>query len=259
MKTIRKIGMALFAVLMSVNFTSCDKENDDSVGGGSSNQSGKKLVKVMEYDGSGDMQTKFEFKYNQAGNVSEFTESYIDNGKWVKEAINISWNSNKSLTLTNEEDEELEVLLSYGKFTRWGSCNFTYNEDGFLKRIEDKDGFSTYTIAYTWDGNYLYSIDYQEKYNNTTNDWTESVRYGDKTCKGFLPIFGESMGIPEFGLFMAMPELVGIKTINLPTKINGKFATTFDYKLDADGYVTKCTVEELSVEPEQTLYEFVWE
>ena len=257
MKIIRKIGMALFAVLMSVNFTSCNKDNDDSVGGDSSNQSGKKLVKVMEYDGSGEeLEAKYEFKYNQAGNVVEYTEGYFDDGKWQKETGKVSWNSNGSITLTSEgEEEALVVALSDGRITSWGSWyNFTYDEKGFVKTFVCESQLESYSRAYTWDDSYLFSIDYQSEYYGT-----ESVHYGNKACKGFLPVFGKYVDIPEIGLFMAMPELVGVKTTNLPTKINGNFSTTFDYQLDAAGYVTKCTVEELSVEPKKALYEFVWE
>ena len=259
MKTIRKFGMALLAVLVCVNFTSCSTDDD---GGSPSNQSGKekKLIELKKYDASREeLKMMYDFKYNQTGKVSEFTESYIDNREWVKETINISWDSNKSITLTSEEDEPSVATLSNGKISQWESCNFTYNEDGFLKRIEDEDGYSIYTQLYTWNNDYLYSIDYQEEYGQTTNKWTESIRYGNKTCKGFLPIWGENVGISEFGLFIAMPELVGVKTVNLPTEISGKFSTTFEYKFDADGYVTRCTVKEHGVEEEQTIYEFVWE
>lgn len=249
--------MFVLGVLM-MPIVSCDKDTGGD-GGAPSNQPNneKKLVRVMEYDGSGEeLEAKYEFKYNQAGNVVEYTEGYFDDGKWQKETVKVSWSSNESITLTSEgEEETLVVALSDGRITSWGSWyNFTYDEKGFVKTFVCESQLESYSIAYTWDDSYLFSIDCHGDYARA-----ESVHYGNKACKGFLPVFGKYVDIPEIGLFMAMPELVGVKTTNLPTKINGNFSTTFDYQLDAAGYVVKCIVKDDSVEPRQTLYEFVWE
>ena len=68
MKTFRMIGMALMAVLMSVNFTSCSNEDEDSETQPSNE---KKLARVMRYEQDGGTMT-IDFKYDKKGNVTCF-------------------------------------------------------------------------------------------------------------------------------------------------------------------------------------------
>ena len=75
----------------------------------------------------------------------------------------------------------------------------------------------------------------------------------------------------DFGLFIAHPELIGIKTKNLPNKIIGindngnKDIYSIDYTFTNDGYIESCTIQDdyyynnnLS-SSETTIVTFTWE
>ena len=60
---------------------------------------------------------------------------------------------------------------------------------------------------------------------------------------------------------MIHPELVGMEMTNLPSKIfAGNTTMTYEYELDAEGYVVGCSVhEENNNYSSDYYYEFVWE
>ena len=67
-------------------------------------------------------------------------------------------------------------------------------------------------------------------------------------------------------LFNAHPELVGARITYLPSNMTStNERTTFDYELDADGYIKSCTIVEEEYHGEKwyaykpDTYEFVWE
>ena len=68
-------------------------------------------------------------------------------------------------------------------------------------------------------------------------------------------------------IFMAQPELIGIRSNSLPTKIiNNDLRETYsfnDYDFDSEGYVTRCTVSgEWQTDGSSFcnyIYKFIWE
>ena len=71
MKTFRMIGMALMAVLMCVNFTSCS-EDDDPTGVKNENGidvGGKKLVKIVDKSEDGYYSETYTFSYDDKGRL----------------------------------------------------------------------------------------------------------------------------------------------------------------------------------------------
>ena len=92
-----------------------------------------------------------------------------------------------------------------------------------------------------------------------------SYIYDNKTCNGSFPLFYEYAGWDdELYIFMAQPELIGIKTKNLPKMIiDDPYTYTFEYEFDQDNYITSCTMnKEYYGEygySKEYYYEFVWE
>lgn len=257
MKTIRKIGMALFAVLMSVNFASCSKDEDDPM-----NQSNneKKLVRVMEYYDDKSLACIYEFLYNKQEKVIEtnYTSRDCYSDPWETKTTKFIWNSNKSITVI-EDGVEGNVQLSNGRINELGAYSFSYNKDGKINKFEEKGDYFNSTIAYTWQDGKLSLFDYQ----SGSFGYSNSIRYSNNQCKGFFPLFGKVVRLELHCLFIAHPELVGAKTNYLPSKISSddiSHTYTFNYELDSEGYMNRCTLLELfEGEYYTTYYEFVWE
>ena len=293
MKTIRKIGMALMAVLMSVNFTSCSNEDEDSETQPSNK---KKLARVMRYEQDGGTMT-IDFKYDKKGNVVKAAIWHRHNnyGEWREEVDTIEyvWDSNKSITwdcvinvdynlnpwkgtynctlndsrITDiTHDNHSKPGFIYGVMEKF---YYRYNEDGHINEYGDFENGTIHRI-YTWNNNQL------ERFKVGSNAITFS--YNNQTCKSFFPLLidysyiGFWYGMKEWQLvgdyiFMAQPELIGIRSNSLPTKIiNNDLGETYsfnDYDFDSEGYVTRCTVSgEWQTDGSSFcnyIYKFIWE
>ena len=66
--------------------------------------------------------------------------------------------------------------------------------------------------------------------------------YGESCEKGYYPLIPYFMGYrspTEMMLFMAHPEITGMRTKQLPTRMGG---ITFTYEFDKEGYISKLGV-----------------
>lgn len=280
MKTFRMIGMALAAILMCVNLASCDEDDDESReastnttnnGGNGDNDSNggnseKRLAKVMIYDlevGSKVLDESYEFVYGSNGNVVKTIEGYYDDGSWQTDIYEYKWNSNKSFTLQWDEEEADEFILEEGKVVKRINVDkgdeevittyFDY-EKGYIKEFRhfseiegNPDENESWISSFSWVGGRLSSV-YDEGEMTT-------FLYSDQTCKrGFFPLFSDFIeDIESFSIFMAHPELVGLRTTQLPSEMTGA-DITFKYEFDSEGYVIGCT--EFG---EDVYYSFFWE
>lgn len=276
----------LFAVLVSVNLTSCNSDDEnDSVGEDSQTEKPvreKKLVRVVSYDVE-DSREKLddilEFIYDTKGNVVEILEKYDDGDSYSCKYV---WDSNKSITCT-WDDEYVKYSLHNGKISNVEECFYSWHtgqpklDEDFYRLTYDKDGnLMEYWAKYneedeyeleerlTWDNGRL---SFYEDYNSLI-----TLRYSDKTCKGFFPLLYEYVNCDDY-LFMAQPELVGIKMSYLPSKIiDGNCTISFECELDTEGYVGSCAVNKYysydhdyngdgrdDYNSYDYLYEFVWE
>ena len=252
MKTFRKIGMALFAILMSTNFVSCDKDENSTI----QSSEEKKLIKMSTrsvYDnvdeGNDDV---YDYKYSQDGRISEIHISYYSNGEEIDEDIyKYNWHSKDSMTVTLNGELIDCFYFSNGKIIR--NIEYFHNREYFNQFTYNNDGplnsYSTWTS--TWSNDKLLQ----------SNDYY--IRYSDTTCKGFFPLFCAHIG-PGGELFVAHPEFVGLKTTYLPTELGDKLDKyTFSYEFDTDGYVVSCTIthDEFHGGHYSSTYgyEFVWE
>ena len=96
------------------------------------------------------------------------------------------------------------------------------------------------------------------------DDEEGKLTYGKTCSKGYHPFIATMIGAGEYQvLFMAHPEIAGMRTSQLPQSItwthtdnySGKTDSstyTFTYEFDKEGYISK-------INSEYSTYTFVWE
>ncbi|MBR4848075.1 MAG: DUF4595 domain-containing protein [Bacteroidaceae bacterium] len=279
MKTFRMIGMALMAVLMCVNFTACSEDDPTDEEGSSTTQPNneKKLVGMSSH--SERINDVYDFKYSKDGRISEIQTDYVRSYEQGIVIYKYNWHSKDSMTVTRDGELARSFYLSNGKIIRQIDYDtesapedfyyFEYDNEGHIKEYEfiDDEHFNN-TKTYTWGNDKLLRCGINHINNYFSYSSTIYIRYSSTTFKGIFPLFCENVGLGQDDLFMVHPELVGARTIYLPTEIGGENEDekyTFSYEFDTDGYVTSCTVIEYDhrsgswLPAETYVYNFVWE
>ena len=237
MKTLRTLGMAFTAILMTMGFAACS--DDDNEGGqpGTPGTSGKQLVWFREGGSDSD----------------DIVDMHYDNDGWLSTAYS---------NLGREDDIMYRYESDGGKYTiatsYWSdggiACEFTF--DNLLRRIDgepceyDAEGHLTSCGDYTfvWEGGNIVRCD--DGY-----DTVEYTYYTDMENKS--PVYPDPLAETLEDFFIqAHPQLLGTWCKNLvKTEDRYGYVTTWEYTLDADGYVTAVK------EPDSDTYEleYKWE
>ena len=241
MKTLRFIGMALFAILMCVNLASCSSSGDDPTeekeeGGVVVNS--KKIIKMTNESEKWGRYT-YTFSYDTKGRLTEATNSH--NGEsysnysvvWGDDAIMV-YHENGSKTTYSLENNLVQ--------TNNIDEIYTYNKSNRIVKIEEDGG----THNYIWEGDKLMSTSFDDGYSS----FTRILSYG-KSCKGYFPNIA-IMVWDDYCLYMAHPELIGARTNQLPTSETWTYISTrekenvtmtYTYEFDKEGYVTNITAK----------------
>lgn len=239
MKTFRFIGMALFAVLMCVNLTSCSGGDDDPTeeteeGGVVINE--KKITKIVGKEESEKEFLNCTFSYDNKGRLVDAMEDWVRDK--LKYTYQFSWGDNDINVLERIDNywsgETLRTFILTLKNGLVQSNNDeTYSYNSLNRFIKDSDK----TIF--WDSDKLIFRDWEK---NDEPDYT--LTYGQQSCKGYFP-FVSFIILPKCSiLYMAHPEIAGMRTTQLPTGLTETFyskttTATFTYEFDKDGYVIK--------------------
>ena len=206
-------------------------------------------VMTFSYDSKGKLISVVEKDYSN--------ESYITNITWGKNIVKESFNSgNDAITYSI-----IDGLARTGLEPNGNSYSFAYNSSKQLTTYqygEKEDDMTTRTL--TWENGKVTKIAYDKEISEIT--------YGNQTCKGYFPLT-VLMVEDDFTAMLAHPELVGMRTTQLPSQINSKegnveYKEEYTYKLDKAGYVESCTVKETYIRNEgtetyTTNYTFKWE
>ncbi len=283
MNTFKLIGMALLA--LCVNFTSCSSDdeeelikNDDGI---ITNQ--KRLMRIETVYDSSEIIT-LEFTYDSKGRLSSANRVEMDyeDKSWC--ITNYTWGNTVIMSERNYGSNYDSSGKDYGKDTYFLQDNLikntqnwrkydnyvsvlSYNSSKQLTNIQSKySGESLYTNAYTWENDRIVKLVNTEKRYNDEDVY--EYTYSGRTCKGYFPLYST---YDSDELFYAHPELIGMRTNQLPEQMFNKDidkseyydeyyketykrestdeeTTKFDYTLNKDGYLESCTVTYTSVE-----------
>jgi hypothetical protein len=263
MKTFRTIGLTLAAVLMCVNFTACEEDDDEPA----QNNKSKKLVEIKSvcngkssYEGNytATMTLKFSYDENNRLVSCEHNEEYyyeddeensisVQNYTWEGNSISQDYKSGdyhehylykleNGLIKSMSESIDVNGATEHSVITE-----LTYNSDN---RIIELNRNNKPMARYTWENNKITSYDEEDFV-------PYSISYNDKTCNGHFPLFWITPYLPG-DLVLTNPELFGLKLNALPSKIeintdveDYKGSWEFDsYTFDSDGYVKSFTVKD---------------
>lgn len=227
------IGMALMAVLMCVNFTSCSEDDDPAEEKNENGivTSGKKLVKmVCERVDEYYEQTTYEFTYDEEGQLA--TAKVGD--RYDYDYFRFKWYGKNRVEIIVDYDE-WDLYLKNGLVQFVDEDEFTYDESNrFINAKGDYDE----EFKASWNGDKLMSVEFVDEY-------LYEFTYG-KTCKnGYFPFFGDFIDFPYSILFIAHPEIVGMRSKQLPVSITttdlwDKDTYTIDIQyVMKDGYISK--------------------
>lgn len=251
MKTSKVSRIAAMAVLMVVGLTSCTKETPQY----ELVADGKKIVK-LEISSSYFGYSIYKFNYDNDGKLIEV----ICNDDEGTQIINYIWNNDAI-------QSSLGVYrLKDGLIRNWADYrDVTYSSrTGQVYEIKSSSSYS-YNYTFIWDSNSggLSRRDAHYKQGNrSTIHESFSLGYDESSevCNNFNPIFPIllSSGFDGDLLCVAHPELVAARSIVIPQSFtledfwqdeNGrldseKIRGTCGYKLDSDGYLIECTMNE---------------
>ncbi len=238
--------MALAAILLCVNFTSCSKDDDptEEPEEGGIVVSGKKLAKIVGTGTSedGSYSETYTFNYDSQGRLVQAVYSEEDDGYkdtrsyqfvWGDDAIKVNCVDGSGSSLTYNLNDKLVRNSDNGD-------SFLYNSSNrFAKGIYEYD----YVVTAIWDGDKLVSI--SREYDDVT------LKYGNSCQKGYFPFIATMIqDNHELSLLsMAHPEIAGLRTSQLPTSvtITDDYSTdhsTITYEFDKEGYISKIKVKE---------------
>uniref|UniRef100_UPI004056D120 hypothetical protein n=1 Tax=Alistipes sp. TaxID=1872444 RepID=UPI004056D120 len=243
MKRFRFIGMAVMAMLVSANLASCSKEDGNSSGFVNDDANEKKITKIVSesivYGQTSQATTTF--KYDSNGRLVESIEEHkgSEEGRSVAEYV---W-TNNSVIYTEESE------------SKWGSrtyhCKYKLS-NGLVRSVDYGDGDSE-NLSYNEDGRYDNEGTWEwdgDKLMCVFGDYKKLYTYGEPCKSGYYyPI----ASIDASDLFLAHPQLLGIRTKQLPVSCKGSgyyaqdlspYTSTYEYEFDAEGYIIKMIVEE---------------
>lgn len=250
MKTIRVIGMALFAVLLSVGLASCSEDEPSANGE-------VKLVEAnMEVISKyGVSAKKWRISYDSEGKVSLVQRIDVEDGDC--DDFNFVWTPNAVVDMR----KDIEYIIENGLVRRimWqgNMVPLEYNTAGHLTSYDYKTYDFNYEKSFTWDGDKLI------EYGRSDSSSKRRISYGNQTCKGYFPLiaFPELVIVDDDQhLFLTNPELVGMKTNQLPVKaVDGDTTEEYAYTFTNGGYIKTCTItEKWDGHVKKTTWTFDW-
>jgi hypothetical protein len=235
------MGMAIVAVLFSVGLTACG--GDDDVVEPVVDDSGvvnnlKKLTYVKYYskdDGDG---YTYNMEYDATGKLSSVVAGEIYDGSVGHVNWSYSW-SGSLITI----DGKHKIYLDNNLVSEGEDEYYFYDSNNKIIRAKNWG----YNFQFTWSGERLVKVVSDDEYQ-------ASISYSGKTCTGHCVVILDKAF--EFScdeeLLYAHPELFGIYTSELPSKIEKTYDTgtnyeytyeyQYQYEFTKDNYVSGVTV-----------------
>ena len=242
MKTFRLIGAALLAVLMCANFASCSKDDDANTdtGGEDVVVGEKKLVKMVSNEET------YTFSYDNEGRLSSAIDTYDDGDYGYKDSYKFIWGDDAVVVKCEDEDGDTHTetyTLKNGLVQDCisGSYNDTYSYNSSNRLIKTEFDREDWTINAVWDKDKLVSVRYALE---GSPRYSSILTYGETCKKGYFPLISNIIDLEEV-LFIAHPEIVGIRTNQLPNTYSPddeEISMTYEY--DKEGYISKIKLKD---------------
>ncbi len=248
MKTFRLVSVALFAALMCANFASCSKDDDGANTDGGGNDEGgnqevtvseKKLVKMVSNEET------YTFSYDNEGRLCSATEIDIYSNTTDKYEYQFIWGDDTIMVKEKYDNEwsSYTLTLKNGlvRSSEYGNATIYYNSSNrFIRSEEVTDEINIDAI---WDKDKFVSV---ERYfrNDSFTEYKASLTYGETCKKGYFPLIPEMIDFDCNILFMAHPEIAGMRTNQLPNTYSPddeEISLTYEY--DKEGYISKIKYE----------------
>lgn len=242
--------MALIAILMCVNFTSCSSDDDEIIkddDGIITNQ--KKLVEVKMIDDS--ETSTWEYSYDTKGRLASAVHTEKYGNTTDRDIYNYTWGNNvimeeKGLS-TNTYTLENALIRTIKSLNDGDLSNasFTYSSSNQLLTVKDIGQYGTYIQNYTWENERMIKVAHSET-DNSNDASIYEYKFSGKTCKGYFPLWGDEVD-DMHPLFYAHTELVGMRSNQLPDQIynkddNSEMTIKYTYQLNKDEYIESCTM-----------------
>lgn len=270
--------MAMLAVLMCVNFTSCSNGDDGPTeGGGGVIVGGKKLTKIVGKSDDGSSSETYTFSYDNNGRLITATEKYVEEDYSSTDTYQFTWGDDAIKVTETSTDEysyggnysSTEIytlilrngLVQYEDYDGDGDTGtYTYNSSNRIIKFSDGEDWEETAI---WDGDKLVSV------SDDDNDGT--LTYGNKSCsKGYFPFISTIIEAGECGvIYMAHPEIAGMRTTQLPatttwiyTDYTGQTeseTSTMTYEFDQEGYISKIIGNNTDSDGSTYTYTLTWQ
>ena len=267
MKTFRFLRVVLATALVCANFASCrtDVTVDsfpDNPFGDDANE--KKLVKIVSESVVYGQTTEetITFKYDSEGKLIETVEK----GKTNYE----EWSGIAEYVWTNDAviyREDYTYKSSHDNINETYECKYQLS-NGLVRSLDYGGGDIEY-LSYNKDGRYDNEKTWEwdgDKLKCIYGDYKSVYTYGEPCTSGYYPFCSIDAGT----LFFAHPELLGVRTKQLPTSCVATgyydsyvkpYSSTYEYELDLEGYVVKVVVTTIYEDNQIETYveTFTWE
>lgn len=268
MKTFRLIKLAVMAIMVSVNLSSCSKDDDPTKNDDGIVIGEKKLVQVTELNLASEENSSktFDFSYDSEGRLISITRTYSYDDSDIRTA-NYIWGNNIIVERTEDDNTSFNLENNLVKKIQESDddiVSFSYNSSNQLisKQIDHEYG-STWTNKYVWDKDRFVSYKYDTQYET-------QYTYSGKTCKGYNPLIFPNDFSEGYDLFIAHPELNGMRSQQLPDKETNNYSdgethvVDYLYTFDKEGYLETCTMNitnqyNSNVSTWKIIYTFKWE
>ena len=244
MKTFRLLTSAAIAVLMCYFFASCSKD------GSNVKFSKQKRISELKLSYDNEEPDIFSLQYDERDRLIKVT-LVDENGMAIEEYASFVWGDD---VIERTDDWPYTMYLENGLMqTRTTGYKFTYNKSNRLAKMEINSGGLSIN-EYIWDADKLIRI-------TSDSGYTQEITYKEKCKKGYYPIMGIEIDYENYFLSLAHPELIGVRTTQLPTMVKygntEYYIDTYSYEFDAEGYVSKVVVSDSDGYTET--YALTWE
>ena len=281
MKILRLIGMAMLAVLMCVNFTSCSNGDDGPTeGGGGVIVGGKKLTKTICKPDKGSATETNTFNYDNNGRLIAATIKHVEDGYSSTNTYQFTWGDD-AITVTetstgeSSNGDNYSNTHTYKLILRNGlvqyedydgdndgdTGNYTYNSSNRFIKFSYEE---YWTVNAIWNGDKLVSA--------SGGGADVTLTYDQSCSKGYFPFIAAIIKVGRCGvIYMAHPEIAGMRMTQLPaittrsnTDYTGQtesYTSNITYEFDQEGYISKIIEKETDSDgsTETYTYTLTWQ